>query len=126
MPFDGLLPATKINTKVNASNVVALAGLIASKRYGFSMFRSEPSCQSAGCILGHAKALWTDVHPTCGEGDLGAKLGLDSTQTQALCFAPVTVNGVRIPYYQVTRKMAVAVVLRLLTSEKIYFDTNDS
>lgn len=102
---------------VNKENVLALRDLIASKRWKFDMSEPyfKPECGSAGCIGGHAAALWPDVSikgVTWSTKALCLKLGITGEQHHDLCFPYIDLDTI-------TRAHAVDTLARLAETGEV-------
>lgn len=114
---------------VNVANILALADFLESVLFPFDMAKihNPASCGSAGCIGGHAAALWPDVasnYSSWDESKLADKLGIDDDTEEALCYlAPGSMWGSDpnyvVPYDDVTREDAVAVLRNLAKTGKV-------
>jgi len=78
---------------VNVANINMLAVFVESAKFKFDMGRAYPGCKSAGCIGGHAAALWPEIRTevpmlgyTWNTKRLAKKLGITLEQERRLCF----------------------------------------
>jgi hypothetical protein len=110
----------------NVENINALADFIEKADFEFDMSDAgvRLDCGSAGCIGGHAAALWEDVRCSVfGFGytefswrdeALAEKLGITMQQHGAMCY----LNGTtEVLYAEVTRADAVKFLRRLAESD---------
>lgn len=115
-------------------SILRLADVIESERWDFDMTTaiSNPACGTAGCIGGHAAALWPDVRdPHLDQPDgpfsfdtraLADKIGLSLEDLVWLCFTPPTDDRRdMIGLSLVTREAAVEALRHLAETGEIRF-----
>lgn len=88
-------------------------------------------CGTAGCIAGHAGALWnlgrSEFFVTQVSSVIAAdKLGLDDYEADDLFIRCPDVYGEAIAHEHVTKRMAAAALRRFVHTGRIYFDTNEA
>jgi len=123
-------------------NALELSNFIESEKYAFDLdtAKIDESCGTAGCVAGHADALWTS-------GDYSRsrdydrtiiidKLSLEGLKYEVLCLTPLDKSGSRLREFgwssngnanrkAVTRSMAVATLRRYAMSGEVYYDLED-
>lgn len=114
--------------------ILELADFIESGKFDFNFSIDEvrPACGSAGCIGGHAAALWPELRVARSNGKytwdtdkLAEHLGISNLVADRLCFEPQSKAGYHFEYGEVTREMAVAAVRRLANTGEPHFEFSD-
>lgn len=107
-------------------NIMKLADFIGEAKFPFDMCSYEvPSCGTAGCIAGHAAALWPGLDDD-GFFDpvkVDNKLGLNDKQTEELFYPKSVFNGKSI-LSLITRGCAIECLRNFVITGKIRFLTS--